>query len=683
VSYYDQQHLYELLPAVYRVRDAELGFPLRELVGILAREAQVVEHDIARLYENWFIETCDSWVVPYIGDLIGVRHIHVDQHSRYSRRAEVANTIGYRRRKGTAAVLEQLARDVTGWPARVVEFFELLNTTQYIVNHVRPHSLQSPDLRQVDALELLDGPFDSVAHTLEVRRIAPRLGRHNVPNMGVYLWQVSAYPLLDTDARPVADGTGLHYTFSSLGNDTALFNQPLTEASASHIAQEVNVPQPIRRRRAHASTETYYGSGLSFLVERDGVEIPLSDLVICNLDGWLHTPAAGEVAVDPALGRLSFAAGEGPASGARVSYSYGFTEDIGGGPYERADSLSDIADQTELDVGEGQAFATLGDALTEWNTLGQPSSVITIHDSHSYSETVTASIPANRRLEVRAANEQRPTLLLDGPMQITGGDGSAFELNGLLIANHPVRISGDMNALSVRDVTLVPGLALTSGGSPVDPGQPSLILESDALEANIERCILGPIHCDENATVAVSDCIIDAEERDNAAYADLTGGGFGAPLTIKRSTAIGTIHTRILSLGDSSLFLGKVTAERRQQGCVRYSFVPVASRVPKRFNCQPVMPEDASADEALRAQRRVEPRFSSLRYGDPRYCRLDWRSPQVILRGADDESEMGVFAGTQQPHREDALKTRLDEYLPVGLEAGVLYSRLRLEAGAG
>ena len=36
--------------------------------------------------------------------------------------AEVAHTIGYRRRKGTAAVLEQLARDVTGWPAaRVVE----------------------------------------------------------------------------------------------------------------------------------------------------------------------------------------------------------------------------------------------------------------------------------------------------------------------------------------------------------------------------------------------------------------------------------------------------------------------------------------------------------------------------------------------------------------------------------
>ena len=57
-----------------------------------------------------------------------------------SQRAQVANTLAYRRRKGTAAVLEQLARDVTGWNASVVEFFQLLATTQYM-NHLRPENL--------------------------------------------------------------------------------------------------------------------------------------------------------------------------------------------------------------------------------------------------------------------------------------------------------------------------------------------------------------------------------------------------------------------------------------------------------------------------------------------------------------------------------------------------------------
>ncbi len=170
MSNYSAEKLYELLPAVYRLKDAGHGYPLRDLVEVIAEQATVLELDIVRLYENWFIETCDSWVVPYIGDLIGVRGTHP---ANYSRRAEVANTISYRRRKGTAAVLEQLARDGAGWPARVVEFFELLSTTQHL-NHLRPHNLRTPDLRRADMLELLDGPFDTIAHTAEVRRIVER-----------------------------------------------------------------------------------------------------------------------------------------------------------------------------------------------------------------------------------------------------------------------------------------------------------------------------------------------------------------------------------------------------------------------------------------------------------------------------------------------------------------------------
>ena len=53
-----------------------------------------------------------------VGDLLDVRGIQTYGGDGFSLRAYVANTLAYRRRKGTAAVLEQLARDVTGWPAR-------------------------------------------------------------------------------------------------------------------------------------------------------------------------------------------------------------------------------------------------------------------------------------------------------------------------------------------------------------------------------------------------------------------------------------------------------------------------------------------------------------------------------------------------------------------------------------
>ena len=41
--------------------------------------------------------------------------------------------------------------------------------------------------------------------------------------------------------------------------------------------------------------------------------------------------------------------------------------------------------------------------------------------------------------------------------------------------------------------------------------------------------------------------------------------------------------------------------------------------------------------------------------------------------GAEDGSEMGAFCVLKQAQRESNLRLRLDEYLPVGLEAGIIY----------
>ena len=110
--------LYRLLPAIHRIRDAERGDPLQALVAVIAEQANEMDHDIARLYRNWFIETCDEWVIHYIGDLLGVRGLYeLPEGSGFNQRALVANTLRYRRRKGTATVLEQLAADTTGWPS--------------------------------------------------------------------------------------------------------------------------------------------------------------------------------------------------------------------------------------------------------------------------------------------------------------------------------------------------------------------------------------------------------------------------------------------------------------------------------------------------------------------------------------------------------------------------------------
>ena len=73
----------------------------------------MVRRSIDRLWEDQSVETCDSWVIPYIADLLATNL--VPSMDARGQRLDVANTIYYRRRKGTVALLEQLAADVTGY----------------------------------------------------------------------------------------------------------------------------------------------------------------------------------------------------------------------------------------------------------------------------------------------------------------------------------------------------------------------------------------------------------------------------------------------------------------------------------------------------------------------------------------------------------------------------------------
>jgi len=127
------------------------------------------------------------------------------------------------------------------------------------------------------------------------------------------------------------------------------------------------------------------------------------------------------------------------------------------------------------------------------------------------------------------------------------------------------------------------------------------------------------------------------------------------------------VSNSILSarLAELDVWKFPVNSERRQDGCVRFSFVPLGSRTPRRYRCQP-----ANAADALR----VQPQFTSERYGVPAYCQLSDRCASEIRTGADDESEMGAFHDVFAPQRDTNLRIRLDEYLRFGLEAGVFHA---------
>jgi hypothetical protein len=69
----------------------------------------------------------------------------------------------------------------------------------------------------------------------------------------------------------------------------------------------------------------------------------------------------------------------------------------------------------------------------------------------------------------------------------------------------------------------------------------------------------------------------------------------------------------------------------------------------------------------------LAPEFTSERYGLPGYAQLRLGTPCQIRTGAENGSEMGVFSHLQQPQRAANLRIRLDEYLPFGLDAGLIF----------
>lgn len=674
--------LYALLPAIHRIRDAEQGYPLRELLAVIAEQVAAMEENLAQLYDDQFIETCAPWVAPYIGDLIGYRSLHGVAPNVASPRADVANTIRYRRRKGTASMLEQLARDVTGWPARAVEFFQLLGWTQNM-NHVRLQAHYAPDLRDWAALHWRGSAFDTLAHTVDVRHIDTGAARHHIPNIGLTLWRVRAFPLTRSPAVEDPDiGGGLRFRFNPLGTDMALYNTPETETEITHLAEPRNVPLPLTRRWLKAHRDDYYGVGKSLWLELDGSPPQLiagHQIHVCDLsdiqDGggnviaWAHQPAAGSgmVAIDPVLGRIAFA--DLPASAPLVSFHYGFTIAIGGGEYERGDPAVPVSPVHA--VQGGAALQPALDAVQDGGT-------VEARDSYRYIETPTITVNAGRTVVVRAINGARPLLVADGEIELDLGAEATLILEGWVIQGGTLVMpdAGDAQPryLVLRDCTLAPGPRTQGDGSPPQADDPGLVVQHAFARIELERCITAPVHISGDAEATLRECVLDATAQDliacRAPGADtlMPGGEW----TLESCTVIGKVHTRQITLASDCLFVAALAesdswkaplwVERRQQGCIRFSYIPPGSRTPHRYRCQP-----EEGDQPIR------PHFTSLRYGDPGYCQLQQVTSDRIRRGAHDESEMGVLHGLYQPQRETNLHVRMEEYLRFGLAAGLIY----------
>ena len=158
----------------------------------------------------------------------------------------------------------------------------------------------------------------------------------------------------------------------------------------------------------------------------------------------------------------------------------------------------------------------------------------------------------------------------------------------------------------------------------------------------------------------------------------------GAASAQSSVTVFGIVDIHAIQLAENCIFMDCLDVARRQLGCVRFCYVQQHCRTPRRYRCQPDLVTQAIKDTVADKSKhstliaseliRVRPQFTSMRYGNPGYARLAHTCAVEIREGADDESEMGVFHDLYRPQREANLLQRLEEFVPAGMDVGLLHA---------
>ncbi|HEY5704607.1 MAG TPA: hypothetical protein VIS96_03420 [Terrimicrobiaceae bacterium] len=691
---YYAEKIWEWIPSTYRHEDglADPPYVLRAIVEILARHAAIARRTSDRLWEDQFIQTCDDWAVPYIGNLVGTRL--VGSLSRRTRRVDVARTIFYRRRKGTPVVMQALIQDITEWEGVVVESFKRLARARYRLDpeparFVGPLSGTPPggtaDLRIGRAADVLDGPFDDMSHTADFRRIEGYQGRYNIPKLNFFLYRLFAFEL--AKATPWDFGNQ-RFTFDPSGRDIALFRPSSRRGNTDWTpVQEWQLPAPIPCRLLEQFKPNLIPNAVALAVtssEADGASLPPESIQAGNLVDWSLPAAPGIAAfIDPVLGRFSLTmvpGGEDKIFALR--YHYGFSGEVGAGTYDRSQSV-------------------LQDGVTDFDGApGQPGPVTSFSlpstGAHQFinSKTYQPDAPADNvvdaveELVLQGADQERPYLTLvpaddkthwifRATPKVSEDEVRMLTLEGLWLGILPTGIApetdseftafetllvldGDFDCVRISHCTLDPG----GERARVDPSIceviPSVSLEirGQIQELIIESSIVGPIRESTSKTdpcsigkIVIRDSIVQSLLRGVAAIETRV-----AELTLERVTVFGDISVNRLDATEA-LIQGTVRVLDNQHGCFRFSTASDTpeKRMPRRY------------ESPLFAPQIPNHFFSSRRFGDPDFAQLSARAPDTIARGAENRGEMGAFNSLLNPIKRDDLETKVFEFMPFGL----------------
>lgn len=328
------EQLLRWLPGVYRGRDAD-GH-LRAYLSLFADELWRVRALAQQQYDDFFVDSAQDWVLPYIAELVGTDVLYSGSTVPWPdlsrrNRDDIKNTLRWRRQKGTLAGLQDIAQHVGGWGAHAVEMLERCAWLQNL-NHIKAQAVFAIDLRNGEALARAATPFSTARRIADLRTPDQRMGWVRPRHLATFAWPIAARALRAVTPFALDGGGGGRFRFNPLGQDTALMSACEDESArrlvttpipagddrpGADIAHVNSSDLPIRTRDLAAHPAAYVGTELGFTIYEDGIALtgisaPASASLTPATDRIELAQNAGLIAADtsayPAGAQLELAA---------------------------------------------------------------------------------------------------------------------------------------------------------------------------------------------------------------------------------------------------------------------------------------------------------------------------------------------------------------------------------------
>lgn len=222
---YDPDHLartaallYAHLPAYLKAQDEKAAGAtppgdqdLRAFVDVLAAPLAALRQSIEEFQADVFVDTAGDAMLPLLAESIGLDLVFGDPEAN---RRDLSGAVARRRRKGTPAMLQDLARTLADRLVASNEGWKLVQITQDL--NILRLARTTPDLHPPSVAERVNGPLETLAKAVDPRPVGARSGRVHPRHMAHWTHLTQLYPLHGASPHRLPDGADdLRFAFDA------------------------------------------------------------------------------------------------------------------------------------------------------------------------------------------------------------------------------------------------------------------------------------------------------------------------------------------------------------------------------------------------------------------------------------------------------------------------------------